>query len=209
MESKIKVPEGWKHWTVDEFSNNPLVDFQRLYSKATESNPDACIVFLSTCGKDGQPSSRAVILRHVDEKGFIFDTTSTGKKYAQIQENPKCSMLFYWPQAFPIQVRIEGAAEELPFKQFKKNLTREELLGLHSVKQSATLSSHLEMVQSLEANIAKYQNNQEIPDPPDSVVLRVLPNFIEFQKNGHPYFLNDRIAFSLLDGKWTKAVLAP
>src|SRR5438477_2867369 len=92
---------------------NPLVQFQKWFEQALNSQllePSA--MTLATADKAGQPSARIVLLKAVDERGFVFFTNYESRKGRELAENPRASLLFYWQEAGR-QVRVEGSVERV------------------------------------------------------------------------------------------------
>ena len=91
--------------------DKPLKRFEAVFRKAGElglANPNAML--LATVDESGRPSSRVVLLKHFDERGFVFYTNLESRKARQIQANPRVCLNFYWWE-LEQQIQIEGAAE--------------------------------------------------------------------------------------------------
>src|SRR5687768_11766831 len=93
--------------------NDPIVRFGELYERATKLDrvcvPDPNAMTLATVGPDGQPSARVVLLKGVDEQGFVFYTNFEGRKGRDLIANPRAALCFYWAPLGE-QVRVEGVA---------------------------------------------------------------------------------------------------
>src|SRR4051812_48652971 len=93
---------------------DPVVQFQTWLEQARQAGlaePNAMV--LATADADGRPSSRTVLLKRVDERGFVFYTNQQSRKADDLAANPRCALLFPW-HAMERQVRIEGTATKLP-----------------------------------------------------------------------------------------------
>src|SRR4249920_2294780 len=94
---------------------DPLKQFQKWYDEvlaAGVSEQDAISMTLATATKDGPPSARVVLLKSVDDNGFVFYTNYQSRKGKELDENPQACLLFYWPKVWR-QVRIEGIVEKV------------------------------------------------------------------------------------------------
>ena len=89
---------------------DPIEMFLRLYEQATRSCPEPDAMVLSTVDADGRPSGRYVLLKGVDQRGFVFYTNLGSRKARALAANPNASLCFYWP-SIDKQVRIEGTVE--------------------------------------------------------------------------------------------------
>jgi len=93
---------------------NPFEQFELWYNEELDNNtslPNA--VTLSTTGFNMMPSSRVVFMKSLSTEGFTFFTNYNSKKGRQLEENPKASLLFFWPRLIR-QVRVEGFVERCP-----------------------------------------------------------------------------------------------
>src|SRR6266550_8704865 len=87
---------------------NPIRQFQTWYDEVRASGvseQDAISMTLATAAKDRRPSARVVLLKSFDDRGFVFYTNYRSRKAGELSENPRASLLFYWPQLWR-QVRI-------------------------------------------------------------------------------------------------------
>src|SRR5262245_54131910 len=91
-------------------ADNPIAIFKELYARASQTTAEPDAMVLSTVDADGQPSGRFVLLKAVDERGFVFYTNLESRKAKALAINPRASLCFYWP-AIEKQVRIEGRVE--------------------------------------------------------------------------------------------------
>lgn len=93
--------------------DNPLELFVRWFDEAREAgNRDPSAMTLATASKDGAPSARMVLLKSVDERGFVFATHYTSPKGRDLEENPHAALVFYWPET-ERQVRVTGPVRQL------------------------------------------------------------------------------------------------
>src|SRR5215475_11626165 len=123
--------------------HDPIAIFQRLYEQASQKcvEPDAMV--LSTVDADGRPSGRYVLLKAVDDRGFVFYTNLDSRKARALGANPLASLCFYWPP-LDKQVRVEGRVERVTDEEadaYFATRPRESQIGAWASQQSAILES--------------------------------------------------------------------
>jgi pyridoxamine 5'-phosphate oxidase len=188
-----------------------MESFRVLYEKARGTDiQEPTAMTLATAGKDGRPSSRTVLLKGFDSRGFVFYTNLDSRKARQLTENPWASLTFYWA-VLERQVQIEGAVELVDDKEanaYWATRPRESQIGAWASYQSQPLAHRDDLL--LEAKrVAEIYEGREIPRPPRWSGFRVIPNRIEFWKN-MPHRLHERIAYLRDDsGAWSKTLLNP
>ena len=164
---------------------------------------------LATAGADGRPSARTVLLKHFDERGFVFYTNLESRKGAQVGENPQAALLFLW-QSLARQVRIEGRVERVADAEadaYWATRPRESQLGAWASQQSAVLADR----EAYETRLAGYRerfDGQDVPRPPFWSGLRVVPDRIEFWVERR-YRQHERELIWQEDGAWRWALLNP
>ncbi|HWU33250.1 MAG TPA: pyridoxamine 5'-phosphate oxidase [Marmoricola sp.] len=194
--------------SLDE-AEDPTALFVRWFAdvRAAEvDEPNAMV--LSTVGPTG-PSSRTVLLKGLDERGFSFFTNHDSRKGHELAGSPRCALLFGW-YALHRQVRVEGAAQMLPrdeVEEYFAQRPRGAQLGAWASRQSSTVTDRAE----LEAAFAAAEKRFEglvIPPPPTWGGYVVDPDVIEFWQ-GRENRLHDRLLFARVEGGWTRRRLAP
>lgn len=190
--------------------DDPFEQFSEWFQLVLKSDfiePTAMV--LSTVDKYGIPSSRMVLLKKFDKRGFVFFTNYESKKGNDIANNPNVSLLFYWDK-LERQVRIIGRAEKISQEESEEYFrTRPYLsrIGAWASKQSSPLKSRFTLMREVARLTIKFPS--EVPLPPFWGGYRVVPNYFEFWQ-GRPSRLHDRIAYTLeIDGTWTKQRLYP
>ena len=191
-------------------SSDPFLLFKEWFeeARAKEIN-DPNAMNLSTISTDLKPSSRMVLLKDFNQKGFVFYTNINSKKGTSITTNPNVSLNFHWKSTLK-QVRIEGLANKVTNQeadQYFNSRQKESRLGAWASKQS----SELEDRKILEEKITFYKNkfsNIEIVRPPYWTGFRVSPDLIEFWQD-MPFRLHDRLEFKKINNKWTSKKLFP
>jgi len=178
-------------------SADPIAQFETVFEIAKEkSQSDATAMVLSTCGQDGQPSSRVVLLKDFSPEGFTFYTNYQSRKSRDLSKNSRVSLCFYWPEIGQ-QVRIEGHVEKVsPETSDEYFSTRPRLsqLGAWASEQSQPLDSRQVLLDRLKSLEDKYKN-QQVPRPPHWGGFLVRPHLIEFWINAE-FRLHDRFVYT-------------
>lgn len=205
--AKIELPDG-----------NPFTLFRQWHGDALASNlvlPNA--LCLSTATKEGRVSSRHVILRRLEDDGFVIMTDRRSKKSAELAENPEACMTFLWcyrradGMTVNQQVRIEGATVELTPDQYGDIYEREPLyckVRAHVCHQGVEVDwnelkkNHDDLLQKVA------EGGQTLPCPDHFVAYKLYPKMIEFYY-AHDSFIGDRIMFVKKgEGKWENTRIA-
>lgn len=194
-----------------ELPENPIDQFELWLQQAIEMElPDPTAMVLATCGKDNQPTQRIVLLKEVDERGFVFYTNYESRKGRAICANSRVSLHFPW---YPVerQVLVCGVVEKLApeeSRQYFASRPRESQFAAWASAQSRPLASKEVLVRQFESIRSKYQEG-EIPLPEFWGGYRVIPHSIEFWQGGK-HRLHDRFEYTLQPGKhWQIERLSP
>ena len=195
----------------EDLNDDPIVQFEDWFRYACESVPlDPNAVTLSTVDSEQRPSSRTVLLKSFDERGFVFYTNYESKKAVHIENNPNVSLLFFWSDAAR-QVKIRGKAEKLSTKEslaYFLSRPRGSQIGAWVSAQSSVISSR-SMLESKFQEIKKKFKDRDISLPSFWGGYRVIPAEIEFWQ-GRRNRLHDRFLFTKQDdGTWKIERLAP
>ena len=195
----------------ESFSDNPFIFFKQWFNDLVESGirqPNAMV--LSTANLIGDVSSRVVLLKDFDEKGFVFFTDYRSRKGSVMSINSKVSLLFYSIE-LERQIRIEGQIEKVSFDEsnayFKSRPLGSQLAAMTSV-QSSVVESRLKLDQLYDETKKKYESKSfSCPDYWGG--YRVVPSYFEFWQ-GRSSRMHDRIIFELSkDNHWTIKRLFP
>ena len=188
-----------------------LARFEEVFSRAgeTESGEPTAMV-LATADGEGRPSARTVLLKGVDERGFVFYTNSRSRKGRELRENPRAALAFFWQTVFE-QVLVEGPVEPVSDAEsdaYWATRRRESRIGAWASDQSAPLASRDE----LDARYARHERHfatGSVPRPPHWRGYRVVPERIEFWRPGE-HRLNERDCYERTDGGgWRRFLLNP
>ena len=195
----------------EEIDKNPFIQFKVWFNQSVAAQlPEPNAMTLATCTPDGKPSARMVLLKDIDERGFVLFTNYNSQKGQEISVNPHAALVFWWAE-LERQVRIVGTVEKISSAQsdsyfeVRPPFSR---LGAWASNQSAVISSR----DVLEAQLIEFQRqyeNQEVPRPPHWGGFRVIPQEIEFWQ-GRSSRLHDRLRYTLVDnGNWKIERLSP
>ena len=164
---------------------------------------------LSTVARDGQPSARLVLLKSVDDRGFVFYTNLRSRKGRELAANPRAALTFHW-QPLEVQVRIEGIAELVSDEEadeYFATRARGSQIGAWASEQSETIARSGD----LDARVAEAERRfagREVPRPPHWSGYRVIPERIEFWRN-RPNRLHERRLFERDGTMWRERILYP
>src|ERR671924_378933 len=175
---------------------DPIELFRTLFASAQAIDrtvlPEPTAMTLSTVGRDGQQSARLVLLKSVDERGFVFYTNLHSRKGRELTANPRAALTFHW-QPLEVQVRIEGVAEQVADEEaddYFATRARGSQIGAWASDQSETIAR----AGDLDARVAEAEGRfagREVPRPPHWSGYRVIPERIEFWR-GRPNRLHER-----------------
>lgn len=192
---------------------NPLSRFNRLYAQAQKIDrtllPDPNAMALATVGMSGNPSVRIVLMKHVDEDGFVFYTNIEGRKGRELRTHPVAAVNFHWAP-LEVQVRAEGAVSQVSDEEadaYFATRPRESQIGAWASIQSQAI----EHVSDLNDRVAEYEKKYdgvEVPRPLFWSGFRLFPERIEFWK-ARPGRLHERHLYTRSGDSWTMETLYP
>lgn len=171
--------------------------------------PNAMVV--STVSPEAAPSSRVVLLKGIDKRGFVFYTNFDSRKAADLAANDACALLFPW-HPLERQVRVEGVAARVADAESDAYFAlrpRNAQIGAWASPQSAAVEDREFLNARFASESDRFSGVDHIPRPPHWGGLRVRPHLIEFWQ-GRPGRLHDRICFQRIDDRaWSTQRLAP
>ena len=180
----------------DKLHEDPMTLFQQWLAEAGETEPnDPTAMSLSTVSEDGMPSSRMVLLKDSDRRGFVFYTNYESRKGTQLLGHPKAALLFHW-KSRRRQVRIEGAVHQVTPEEadaYFASRPRQSQIGAWASDQSRPLAGRFELEKRVAKFAAKYAIGT-VPRPAHWSGFRVVPERIEFWQDG-AFRLHDRLVY--------------
>ncbi len=190
---------------------DPCQQFARWFELARKLDPEfANAMTLSTVSEDGQPSSRLVLLKDFDSRGFVFYTNYESRKARELAVNPRAGLGFWWPEAYR-QVRIEGVVAKVSRAEsmaYFATRPRGSQVGAWASRQSAVLAGRAELRARLEECERRFAG-QEVPCPPFWGGYLLAPERMEFWQ-GRESRLHDRLLYSRSpEGAWHLERLSP
>jgi pyridoxamine-phosphate oxidase len=199
--------EGLDEKTIDR---DPIKQFQRWFDEAKAANlplPEA--MTLATATPDGKPSARMVLLKQVDEDGFVFFTNYNSAKAEQLDANPYAALVFYWSR-LDRQVRVEGSVirtSEQESRDYFKTRPRESQIGAWASAQTQVIAGRAVLEQRAQ-ELEDLYRDREVDCPEYWGGYRLKPERIEFWKS-RVGRLHDRILYERDLTGWAIHRLAP
>jgi pyridoxamine 5'-phosphate oxidase len=200
---------------VPDLAPDPISMFRRWFDDTVAADlhePNAMVV--ATVSPAGRPSSRTVLLKGVDERGFVFFTNYESRKAADIAANPHVSLLFPWHD-LQRQVRVEGMASKVSTEEseaYFASRPRESQLGAWASPQSRVVTSRSALDERYGGVLAQFAGLDEVPVPPHWGGFRVAPYAVEFWQ-GRKGRMHDRLVYRRAEddphAPWTVDRLAP
>ncbi len=189
---------------------DPLEQFAKWFAEAEK----ACRFYpnhmtLSSVDSQGAPQSRIVLLKGVDDQGFVFFTNYQSRKGQQLQANQKASITFFWEE-LERQVNISGTAVKVSSEEsdeYFASRARGSQIGAWVSRQSSEIDNRDQLETEKQRLTAQYEG-LEVPRPPHWGGFRIIPTRIEFWQ-GQPDRLHDRLEYILENDNWKIHRLSP
>jgi pyridoxamine 5'-phosphate oxidase len=167
---------------------DPFARFALLLSAARNiapsQLPEPTAFMLATVGADGRPSIRAMLLKGLDDRGFVFYTNLESRKGRDLAVNPAAAMCFHW-QPLERQVRVEGDVERVTDAEadsYFATRPRGSQLGAWASSQSAPMEAEGDLERRI-TDVARRYEGEEVPRPPHWSGFRLIPAVMEFWMN--------------------------
>lgn len=189
--------------------SDPIERYLRAAERASGQGVDTAPASLATADQGGRPSLRVVLVRHVDNRGFVFFTNYGSRKAREITENPRAALCQYWP-ALEEQIRVEGAVEIIDPAESDRYFAgrpRDSQLGAWASDQSNEMEPRDLLVTRYGEVEARF-DGRPVARPPFWGGFRIVPERVEFW-SGRPGRLHERLLYTRMADGWKTAWLFP
>lgn len=190
---------------------DPIAQFNSWISAAIKDGlPEPNAMTVATVDADGRPNARIVLLKGVDERGFVFYTNYESKKGKELAANPYATLVFNWLE-HERQVRIRGEVSRIPRAEtetYFHSRPKGSQIGAWASPQSQVIPDRWPLETKLESLSTEYADAQQLPVPPHWGGYRVAVEEIEFWQ-GRSSRLHDRFRYLNKQGAWKVDRLAP
>lgn len=187
---------------------DPFAQFRAWFELAREHAREPNAMTLATVASDARPEARVVLLKELDDQGFVFFTNYDSQKGQALAANPHAALCFWW-EALERQVRVQGRVEKIPGQasdSYFHSRPRTSQLGAWASHQSQSLTHDDQLAEQFEQVAARYP--EEVPRPEHWGGYRVVPTEIEFWQ-GRTSRLHDRFLYQRTPSGWTIDRLSP
>ncbi|MFN0251939.1 MAG: pyridoxamine 5'-phosphate oxidase [Kofleriaceae bacterium] len=189
---------------------DPIVEFRAWFDAAVAAQvPSVNAMTLATVDESGRPSARIVLLKEIDDRGFVFFTNYESRKGKQLATNPYAALVVFW-ELMHRQIRIEGPVERVTAAEsdaYFVTRPRGSQLGAIASPQSQPIQSRA-ILEDRIATLSTTLGDTLPPRPEHWGGYRVLPELVEFWQ-GQPSRLHDRVRYTRGTGTWLRDRLAP
>jgi pyridoxamine 5'-phosphate oxidase len=206
-----RIREDYSGEPLDEShtGSDPIAQFNAWFAEAVKAElPMVNAMTLATADANGRPSARIVLLKGVDERGFVFYTNYESRKGDELAANPRAALLFYWT-ALEREVRIEGAIEKTTAEESDAYFASRPLgsrIAAIASPQSAVVAARAILEERYAQTERQYGASPH--RPAEWGGYRVIPETVEFWQ-GRPNRLHDRLLYRKSAGAWEIVRLAP
>ena len=204
------VPEPDRPLDESGVDPDPVSQFRRWFAGAEEAGqPEPHAMALATATPEGLPSLRWVLLRGLDERGFVFYTNGRSRKGRDLESNPRAAAAFRW-WVLGRQVRVTGPVAPVAPEEsdaYFATRPRGSQLGAWASAQSDVLTSRAALDGQLAAVTARFAG-APVTRPPWWGGFRITPEEVEFWQ-AHPDRLHDRVCYSRAGPAWRVERLSP
>lgn len=180
-----------------EAAADPIALFQAWFKEARAKEPnDPDAVALATADAKGRPNVRMVLLKQVDQDGFVFYTNTESVKGDELKTNAQAALCFHW-KSLGRQVRVRGSVVRVSDEEadaYFATRAKDSQIGAWASKQSRPLEGRFALEKEAARVAAKYARSS-VPRPPYWSGYRVQPLEIEFWCN-RPFRLHDRLRYA-------------
>ncbi|XXY51560.1 pyridoxamine 5'-phosphate oxidase [Sorangium sp. So ce269] len=189
---------------------DPFVLARELLEQRQTTEPtDATAMTLATADASGRPSARMVLLKGIDDRGFVFFTNYFSRKAVELEANPFAALCIHWAKAAE-QIRVEGRVErvtEAESDAYFATRPRGSQIGAWASRQSAPLPSREQLIERVREIEARFEG-RPVPRPEFWGGYRVVPERIELWR-GQESRLHDRVVYHRDGDGWRVERLYP
>ena len=199
-----------EHIPMTPATDDPIEKFRGWLTEAEAkeiNNHNA--MSLATATADGRPSVRMVLLKDVDERGFVFYTNLESRKGGELAGNPHAALCFHW-KSLDRQVRVEGAVQPVDPAEadaYYESRHRSSRIGAWASRQSRPMKTRFDLEKRVAEFTAKFHIGA-IPRPDFWSGFRIVPSRIEFWTEG-AFRLHERIVYHRVETGWETERLFP
>ncbi len=194
----------------DDCDPDPISEFRKWFKLAVSAQlPTVNAMTLATVDERGRPAARIVLLKEVDDRGFVFFTNYDSRKGADLAAHPFAALVAFW-EPLHRQVRIEGSVERITADEsdaYFSSRPRGSQLGAIASPQSRPIATR-RLLEERVAALSHQLGDSEPRRPAYWGGFRVLPDMVELWQ-GQPSRLHDRVRYRRTDGSWVRDRLAP
>lgn len=204
LPTETSLAAGIRAWS------EPFATTKAWLAEAEKSEPnDPNAMALACVGEDGMPSVRMVLLKDVDERGFVFYTNFESRKGRQILATQKAALVLHW-KSLRRQIRVEGEVEVVSAEEadtYYHSRHRSSQIGAWASQQSRPLEGRFELEKRVALFTAKYAIGT-VPRPEHWSGFRIKPRYFEFWED-RPFRLHDRLVYQPAGDGWRTEKLYP
>lgn len=197
--------------SADLSPENPIILFQQ-WLKIAESSEinDPNAMCLATIDPNGRPSARIVLLKSLDDRGFVFFTNRESRKGEALGSHPDAALCFHW-KSLGRQVRVEGRVSMIADPEsddYYNSRPKGSRIGAWASRQSRPLENRSTLVNRVAELEKTYPGDTPIPRPPHWGGYRLEPGYIEFWHDGE-FRLHTRLIYKKTGNAWERSMLYP
>ena len=205
----IRQEYSQRELSATQCADKPIIQFEQWLRDAMNAQvAEPTAMNIATVDANGRPSARIVLLKEVNEQGFVFFTNYSGRKGQALAHQPFAALTFFWAE-LERQVRIEGKVSllsEAESDAYFASRPYTSRIGAWASEQSQVIDSKTVLLTRAAKFVATHPVN--VPRPPHWGGYVLQPDCMEFWQ-GRPSRLHDRIRYRLQDDGWIKERLAP
>ena len=193
----------------EDFSN-PIDLFKKWFENAKEKEINDPNAFALGTSVNNKSSVRMVLLKGLNNEGFVFYTNFNSKKGEDLKNNKFASMCFHW-KSIRRQIRVVGEVKKITDKEadeYYNSRAYGSRIAAWASSQSEPMESRNVLIKQIEEFKKKYPNEKKVPRPPHWSGWRIHPKEIEFWLDGE-FRIHERLNYKFKEGIWTKEILYP